>query len=71
MARKSKPIIKGSFTQRQPDGTQIGLEFHGVVDTMIGNIEDVAAVVLEGESMATMERPECIYSCSSRGVCTE
>jgi len=49
MAKKSKPIIKGSFIQRQPDGTQIGLEFHGVVDNLMGNIEDVAAVVLEGE----------------------
>lgn len=49
MAKKSKPIIKGSFTQCQPDGTLIGLEFHGVVDTLIGDIEDVAAVVLEGE----------------------
>ena len=48
VAKKSSPIIKGSFTQRQPDGTLIGLEFHGVVDTMIGDIKDVAEVVLEG-----------------------
>ena len=49
MARKSKPVIKGSFTSRRPDGTLIGLEFHGVVDTMIGDIKEVAEVVLEGE----------------------
>ena len=49
MTEESKLTIKGSFTQRQPDGTQIGLEFHGVVDNLMGNIEDVAAVVLEGE----------------------
>ena len=49
MDKKSKPIIKDSFTQRQPDGTKIGLEFHGVVDTLMGKIDGVAAVVLEGE----------------------
>jgi len=50
MSEKHKPtIIKGSFTQRRPDGTQVGIEFHGVVDTLIGSVEDVAAVVLEGE----------------------
>lgn len=41
--------IKGSFTSRQPDGTNIGIEFHGVVDSQIGSTKEVAAVVLEGE----------------------
>lgn len=49
MPKKPKHIIKGSFTRRQPDGTLIGLEFHGVVDTLMGDIKDVAAVVLDGE----------------------
>ena len=35
MPKKPKLTIKGSFTQRQPDGALIGLEFHGVVDTII------------------------------------
>ena len=47
--RQSKPTINGSFSRRQPDGTSIGLEFHGVVDTVRGSMEEVAAVVLEGE----------------------
>jgi len=46
---KTKPIVKGSFTQRQPDGSLIGMEFHGVVDTVIGPMEEVSKVVLEGE----------------------
>ena len=41
--------IKGSFIQRQPDGTEIGIEFHGVIDNQMGNIDEVSAVVLEGE----------------------
>ena len=49
MAKESNHIIKGTFYQRQPDGTLVGLEFHGVVDIMKGSIGDVAEVVLEGE----------------------
>ena len=51
-ARQAKPTIRGSFTQKQLDGTTIrtvGLEFHGVVDVMMGDVNEVAAVVLEGE----------------------
>lgn len=41
--------IKGSITQRQPNGSVVGIEFHGVVDKLMGSVEDAAKVVLEGE----------------------
>lgn len=49
-ARPRKLTIKGSFIQRvEPDGSQVGIRFHGVVDDQMGSIDEVAKVVLEGE----------------------
>ena len=45
----AKPTIKGSIQQRQPDGSIIGIEFAGKIQTMLGPIEKVAEVVLEAE----------------------
>lgn len=41
--------IKGTIQQRQPDGSLIGLSFHGTVDELNGEPEKVAEVVLEAE----------------------
>lgn len=41
--------IKGAITQRQPDGSIIGIEFHGVVDTLTGDINKAAEVIIQAE----------------------
>jgi len=41
--------IKGSIYQRLPNGSLVGIEFHGVVDKLVGTDEEVAAAILEAE----------------------
>ena len=53
----SRVLIKGSIMQRQPDGSLIGIEFHGMADNVEGpkldsgevDMVKVGRVILEAE----------------------